>query len=130
MPKFKHVIFCDDIRTEQNGKKLLIGVYTGRLVPSSFPFGSKLSILIVVEPSAEGSSLVVEVRLQSGAKIAEANADIPPAPDGKAEPGYLELSVPLMVSAEDVLEVLAGPSPTRLEVIGSLPIDSALPELI
>ncbi len=129
MPKFKHVLFCDDVRTEQNSKKILIGVYTGKLLTESFPFGSKITILIIMEPSPEASALTVEVRLRSGAKIAEASADLVPAPHGESEPAYVELSVPLMVSAGDVLEVWAGPSTTQLSLIGKLPIEQAPPEL-
>jgi hypothetical protein len=127
LPKFIHVIFCDDVRTEQNGKKIIVGMYTGKLLTGSFPFGSKISILIIVEPPSEVTSLVIEVRLQSGAKIAEANADMPPAPAGMIEPGYLELTVPLLVSAGDVLEVWGGRSTTHLELIGRLPIEHAPP---
>lgn len=130
MPKFKYVLFCDDVRTEQNGKKILIGVYTGKLLVGSFPFAAKVSILIIVQPPAETSSLTIEVRLQSGAKIAEANADITPGPHTEGEPAYLELAVPLVVSAEDVLEVWAGPSPSHLEVIGKLPVEQAPPEFL
>ncbi len=126
MPNFKHVIFCDDIRTESNGKKLLIGVYTGGLAVESFPFGSKVAILIVIDSLAEGASIALEVRLKSGAKIVEFVGDLPPPPQDAGLPGYLELAVPLMLSAEDTLEVHAGSSTTELELIGHLPITRGL----
>lgn len=31
------VVFCDDIRREDNGKHLLIGVYSGDLIPGQIP---------------------------------------------------------------------------------------------
>ena len=123
LPEFKHVIFCDDIRTEDNGKKILIGFYTGALVTETFPFGGKIAILIIADSFAGGESVAVEVRLKSGAKIAELVADIPlPPVQIVGGNGYLELAVPLMLSAEDVLEVRAGPAPDKLSTIGSLPI--------
>jgi hypothetical protein len=42
MPKFplitvKHVVVCDDIRREDNGKEILIGVYSGGIIVPQFP---------------------------------------------------------------------------------------------
>lgn len=38
-------IFCDDIRQEINGKQILIGVYTGDLVPGA-PFPHAISLAV------------------------------------------------------------------------------------
>ena len=35
--EFQSIILCDDIRREDNGKLLLVGVYSGDIIPSSFP---------------------------------------------------------------------------------------------
>ncbi len=39
-------IFCDDIREETNGKLLLIGVYSGDLIPGAIPSSFPLSLMV------------------------------------------------------------------------------------
>lgn len=34
---FSHAVLCDDIRREENGKFLIIGMYTGGFAPQRFP---------------------------------------------------------------------------------------------
>lgn len=50
---FQSVILCDDIRREDNGKLILIGVYTGDIVPVEFPafFSFRLYMLYDAEQS-------------------------------------------------------------------------------
>ncbi len=38
------IIFCDDIRTENNGKLILIGVYGDSLIPAALPQALGLSV--------------------------------------------------------------------------------------
>lgn len=38
IPKLKHVILCDEIRQEDNGKMLVVGMYTGQVVVPTLPF--------------------------------------------------------------------------------------------
>lgn len=40
-------LLCDDIRREDNGKMILIGVYGRNLVPSSFPATFVISCLVI-----------------------------------------------------------------------------------
>lgn len=40
---FQHSVVCDDIRQEMNGKFLIIGMYTGAIIASDFPFRSQLA---------------------------------------------------------------------------------------
>lgn len=39
----REVLVCDDIRREDNGKAILIGVYAGDIVANSFPLNIRLS---------------------------------------------------------------------------------------
>lgn len=41
--EIREVLVCDDIRREDNGKAILIGVYTGDMVFSNFPVNVRLS---------------------------------------------------------------------------------------
>jgi hypothetical protein len=42
-------LFCDDIRHESNGKQILIGVYTGDILPAQFPAVISISIWVAFE---------------------------------------------------------------------------------
>ena len=48
------VIICDDIRTEQNGKHILIGVYGGDIVVSELPVTLPLAFWIEFLPKRAG----------------------------------------------------------------------------
>lgn len=36
-PSIVNSLVCDDVRIERNGKHIIIGVYTGRIIPSRLP---------------------------------------------------------------------------------------------
>lgn len=57
----KSVIICDDIRREDNGKQMLIGIYVGSIEVSSFPINLALAIWIEHKPTAVGET-DIEVR--------------------------------------------------------------------
>lgn len=40
---FKHGVVCDDIRQENNGKFLIIGMYSGSLVPPKLPYATQVA---------------------------------------------------------------------------------------
>jgi hypothetical protein len=42
---FKHAMLCDDVRREDNGKLIVIGLYAGNIQLSSFPASLALSLL-------------------------------------------------------------------------------------
>lgn len=45
----KNVVICDDIRREDNGKNMLIGVYSGSIIVSGFPANLSLAAWIRFE---------------------------------------------------------------------------------
>lgn len=47
-------VFCDDIRQENNGKLILIGVYPVDLVPGAIPSTFPLAILVRAEGALKG----------------------------------------------------------------------------
>lgn len=64
------VVFCDDIRREDNGKAILIGVYTGDLIPGVLPTNLPLSLWIDIRDVPLGHhNLVIKVELPGGEKI-------------------------------------------------------------
>lgn len=49
------VIVCDDVRREQTGKDILIGVYSGSIVITTFPFQLPLALWIEFLPNETGA---------------------------------------------------------------------------
>src|SRR5437016_2130339 len=71
----KSTIMCDEIRREDNGKLLLIGVYQDAMLSSQFPFVLPgLTFLMKLESDRPGSwSLRMRLQhLDSGEKLVEA----------------------------------------------------------
>ena len=44
--KLDYAILCDDIRKEDNGKMMLIGIYSGDILVPTFPSKLPLSMLL------------------------------------------------------------------------------------
>lgn len=49
------ILFCDDVRIEQSGKHIVVGVYPADLVPPTIPSVITLAVYIRVEGLASGS---------------------------------------------------------------------------
>ena len=58
----QHVIVCDDIRTEANGKQIVIGVYASSMEVPSFPARLLLAYLVRLT-SKKAVDIVLEIRL-------------------------------------------------------------------
>lgn len=106
--KVKYVIFCDDIRTEANGKAIFIGVYHGAALYPSFPVVQTLSVWMHLEQEAGGAIPIrCRVLIYPGAREAgRINLNIESMADNKfgsislaglalmlGEPGYLTLEM-------------------------------------
>jgi hypothetical protein len=50
----KYAIVCDDIRTEDNGKDIIIGVYNDKILVRSFPAALALSLWLHILPTKVG----------------------------------------------------------------------------
>jgi hypothetical protein len=60
------VLICDDIRIENNGKALLIGVYSDAIAISDFPANLKLSFWTTIEVLKVGSASTFQFRVMHG----------------------------------------------------------------
>lgn len=58
----RYAIVCDDIRREDNGKQIMIGVYTGDILVNTFPSNINLSFWIHLAVIEAGSA-EIEVRV-------------------------------------------------------------------
>ncbi len=63
MLSVKHVIVCDEIRREDSGKYILIGVYSDNITVPRFPFDMTLAFWISAVPHKEGE-IVCQWRLR------------------------------------------------------------------
>lgn len=61
----KYAIVCDDIRREDNGKQILIGIYTGDIIVSAFPTNLNLSFWLHLAVEKPGIAKV-EVQMLLG----------------------------------------------------------------
>src|SRR6266487_6631936 len=53
MLSFRSIVMCDEIRTETTGKDILIGVYSGDILVSSFPAVIAVAFWVELENSDE-----------------------------------------------------------------------------
>jgi hypothetical protein len=83
MTKF-NVFFCDDIRQEVTGKHLLVGVYSGDLIPASVPSTFPLCVLVRVQGIKGHHRFRAKMTSPDGsiAMDIEDDFDMPPAGDG------------------------------------------------
>lgn len=83
------VIFCDDIRREDNGKLIFIGVYPEDIYPHKFPANLRLSLWVTSELESETSSAEYQLLVKplSGGTPAEISL-------GKLEFGVTEDTPP------------------------------------
>lgn len=61
--KFENVIICDQVRREESGKHLLIGVYPHNILFPSFPGTIVLSVWIQML-NEKGGNIPVEIRVK------------------------------------------------------------------
>ena len=103
--EFREVLVCDDIRREDNGKAILIGVYYGDIVVSQFPISMRLNYWLQgrVRPNAKPGTaqFKIEVRGQADEEntpvLIEATIEVPPP---KATSGIMVLqSVPFTANS-------------------------------
>ncbi len=77
-PKLKLIaaLVCDDTRREDNGKEILIGVYTGAVIVPELPAALPLSLWIYFQPESAGHlRLGVRVLFPERSPILEARAE-------------------------------------------------------
>lgn len=98
-----NAVFCEDIRHEDNGKDILIGVYSEVMAPSRCPINLRLSLWIQYEAAQSGETEIM-LRLRFGDAPQE-------APEARlhmsiAEPGEVTIALrgmPLAIDGSGVL---------------------------
>ena len=115
---FRETLVCDDIRREDNGKAIIVGVYSGDIIASSFPSDMRVSFWLQGRPTQqinEKQQMKLELRLlyqdeTPGTKV-DIDAMIEPSgtvPEGasvvlvlSSVPIHLEKPCKLLLSIQD-----------------------------
>lgn len=66
--KIDSVLICDDIRREDNGKAILIGVYIGNITLSSVPAGMMMSLWITGKMTGREIPIDLKVEIEAEEK--------------------------------------------------------------
>ena len=81
--RVRYVLICDDLRTEDNGKQILIGVYTGGILFSKFPAQHVITVWCDVE-QPEAGKIPLQLKVSFGKKdlfVAQVDMEVhTPAP--------------------------------------------------
>jgi hypothetical protein len=99
-----NAIVCDDARREDNGKAILIGVYTGSILASKFPTQMQLAVWIEHQVTRIGTyQFSLRVLLDDEIEVFEVTAD---AVLNELAPGVLAFSgFPLQLQRPGTLKV-------------------------
>lgn len=81
MPIEARTVFCDDIRREDNGKMILIGVYADDLIPGAMPSAFPLSLWISIKGERIGSDRLTVTLSQPGGNQLKLNGQIGEVPE-------------------------------------------------
>lgn len=63
------VFFCDDVRQEVSGKHVLIGTYTGNLIPGAVPSTFPMSIVVKVQGLTGKHSFSMQLLAPDGTSV-------------------------------------------------------------
>jgi hypothetical protein len=102
-PRVLAALVCDDVRREDNGKEILIGIYPGSILVPKFPATMVLSFWLYLQPHQAGE-LHLEFRV-TGAEQGFAYMDGVVEFGDSDEPGSLTFpKIPLRLGTECLLE--------------------------
>lgn len=77
MPVSATTVFCDDIRMEQTGKLILVGVYPADLVPAALPGTFPISMFVQLHGLSVGQhKFTLTLKAPSGAVVLEQSDEI------------------------------------------------------
>jgi hypothetical protein len=124
MAEVKAVIFCDQVRTEDSGKLLIIGTYTGQMMVPTFPIHAQIQTVLVMGDMKDDMSLKVRFGSRGGATFFEFEAAVNRASAANDEGGaWLPMPAgPVVLSSPDTLELSVAIDDEPYKVVGVLPV--------
>lgn len=109
--EIKGVVVCDDIRQEDNGKLMLIGVYSGDILVSLFPF--QRFVCLWFHGRAKKGVYEIETRI----RIVSENEESPRTNEKKFKADFSEVDASdIAISVIGVPLVVSGPSEIIIEM--------------
>lgn len=92
--KVTSVIICDDIRREDNGKELLIGVYTGLILTAQAPplVMAQLCVRIGFVADFLKSDFIIELRAPNGKNLITGTGEF--IVERRGDPGVFSVPIP------------------------------------
>ena len=103
--KITTALLCDDARKEDNGKEVLIGVYTGDVLVSEFPAQLVVCLWLLTETEAAGE-IEKEVRAvgPDGKTITSGLFHVSILRDGKGSASFALTKMPLLIEKKGKLK--------------------------
>ena len=104
MPIEARTVFCDDIRREDSGKMILIGVYAEDLIPGTIPSTFPLSFWIVVNGGKIDKGKLTISILQPGGNEFKLDGQIGEVP-ADANTSLVFTGLPMQISEPGLIKV-------------------------
>ena len=92
--KIKNAILCDSVRTEDNGKHILNGVYSGSIVFPEFPTQFSFTFWVQLMPPVESGEVVFEMKVQATGLKTPMTNDLTLLVNNKEEQAVLVIVIP------------------------------------
>jgi hypothetical protein len=105
------VLLCDDVRKEDNGKVILIGVYSGAIIIPEVPANLALSVWFQLRAEEAANHLAMRAKLEHGDSTVSIVGGITSEQDFRVEPGDQ-----ITVATEKLLLQIVGPGHLLLQV--------------
>ncbi|MFN3462818.1 MAG: hypothetical protein ACK4X1_01960 [Terricaulis sp.] len=118
--KIDYAIVCDQVRREDNGKLLFIGVYGTSLLLNTFPGTVALSLIMKVRPTKLGDSNLQFRAMLEGDELASGEITFHLS---SHEPAFAGLPpLPLQIGKPGQLKWEARSGTTRFALLGEIPV--------
>jgi hypothetical protein len=129
MVTFRACLFADLIRTEKNGKKLIVGLYTGDLGVPQFPWMGEITPMLLIDVTEERVRIFVKVESASGKLFSHFEIELEGDP-GEMGSAYVPLP-PSRIAVDGPDEIIVSGSTEEdgeYQPIGSLTVILGSPD--
>lgn len=92
--KIKNAILCDSVRTEDNGKHILIGVYSGDIVFAKFPARVSFTYWVQLIPPVQSGEVAFDMKIKAPGFKAPMTSEITLLIENEEELAVLVIVIP------------------------------------
>jgi hypothetical protein len=119
--KINYAVFCDDIRREDNGKLIFIGVYGANILFKSFPASLNLSLAVMGETKEIGP-IPCEFKILVGGKETGRIGKISITFDQLGKSIFVIKPIPVNTSAPELLKIEMKQFEREWETVAEIPM--------